>query len=260
MINLLINHPDIETADLSSLDFVAYGASTIPPSVLEKAIEVFDADFCQLFGMTETSGCTALRPEDHDPINKPHLLSSAGVVAHGFEVRVVNDQDIDVQVGEVGEVICRGPALMDGYLGDEEATANALRGGWMHTGDLGKLDDEGYLYITDRKKDMIISGGENIYPREVEDVLFSHEAVHSAAVIVIPDKRWGEQVHAIVVLHPDSTIQEMDLLVYARDNLAGYKVPKSVEFVEELPVNATGKVLKKILREPYWEGHQRQVH
>jgi len=130
----------------------------------------------------------------------------------------------------------------------------------MHTGDLGKLDDEGYLYITDRKKDMIISGGENIYPREVEDVLFSHEAVHSAAVIGIPDKRWGEQVHAIVVLHPDSTIQEMDLLVYARDNLAGYKVPKSVEFVEELPVNATGKVLKKILREPYWEGHQRQVH
>jgi len=260
MINLLINHPDIETADLSALNFVAYGASTIPPSVLEKAIEVFDADFCQLFGMTETSGCTALRPEDHDPVNKPHLLSSAGVVAHGFEVRVVNDQDVDVQIGEVGEVICRGPALMDGYLGDEEATAAALRGGWMHTGDLGQLDDEGYLYITDRKKDMIISGGENIYPREVEDVLFSHEAVHSAAVIGIPDERWGEQVHAIVVLHPDSSIQEMDLLVYARENLAGYKVPKSVAFVEELPVNATGKVLKKILREPYWEGHERQVH
>ena len=130
----------------------------------------------------------------------------------------------------------------------------------MHTGDLGKLDDEGYLYITDRKKDMIISGGENIYPREVEDVLFSHEAVHSAAAIGIPDKRWGELVHAIVVPQPDSTIQEMDLLVYARENLAGYKVPKSVQFVDELPVNATGKVLKKILREPYWEGHERQVH
>ncbi len=260
MINLLINHPDIESADLSRLDFVAYGASTIPPSVLTKAIEVFDADFCQLFGMTETSGCTALRPEDHDPVNKPHLLSSAGVVAHGFEVRVVDDKDIDVQVGEVGEVICRGPALMDGYLGAEEATAAALRGGWMHTGDLGKLDEEGYLYITDRKKDMIISGGENIYPREVEDVLFSHESVHSAAVIGIPNKRWGEQVHAVVVLQPDSSVLEKDLLIFARENLAGYKVPKSVEIVEELPTNATGKVLKKLLREPYWEGHERRVH
>ena len=141
-------------------------------------------------------GATTRRPRSSQ--QAPPLIVG-GVVAHGFEVRVVNDQDIDVQVGEVGEVICRGPALMDGYLGDEEATAAALRGGWMHTGDLGKLDDEGYLYITDRKKDMIISGGENIYPREVEDVLFSHEAVHSAAVIGIPDKRWGEQVHAIVV-------------------------------------------------------------
>ncbi len=260
MINLLINHPDIESVDLSTLDFVAYGASTIPPSVLTKAIEVFDADFCQLFGMTETSGCTALRPEDHDPENKPHLLASAGVVAHGFEVRVVNDKDVDVSIGEVGEVICRGPALMDGYLGAEEATASALRGGWMHTGDMGKLDEDGYLYITDRKKDMIISGGENIYPREVEDVLFTHNDVYSAAVIGIPNEKWGEQVHAIVVLQPDCSLSEMDLLVYARENLAGYKVPKSVEFVEELPTNATGKVLKKILREPYWEGHQRQVH
>lgn len=260
MINLLINHPDIETANLSALDFVAYGASTIPPSVLTKAIDVFSADFCQLFGMTETSGCTALRPEDHDPVNKPHLLASAGVVAHGFEIRVVDDQDIDVQVGEVGEVICRGPALMDGYLGAEEATASALRGGWMHTGDLGKLDEDGYLFVTDRKKDMIISGGENIYPREVEDVLFSHESVHSAAVIGIPDQRWGEQVHAVVVLQPNCSMSEMDLLVYARENLAGYKVPKSVEYVEELPLNATGKVLKKILREPYWEGRERQVY
>ena len=149
---------------------------------------------------------------------------------------------------------------MDGYLDAPEATAAALRGGWMHTGDMGKFDEERYLYITDRKKDMIISGGENIYPREVEDVLFSHESVHSAAVIGIPDERWGEQVHAVVVLHPDSSITEMELLIYARENLAGYKVPKSVEFVEELPLNPTGKVLKKILREPYWEGHDRQVH
>ena len=260
MINLLINNPDILSADLSRLNFVAYGASTIPPSVLTKAIEVFDADFCQLFGMTETSGCTVLRPEDHDPVNKEHLLSSAGLVAHGFEVRIVDDQDVDVPVGEIGEVICRGPALMDGYLDAPEATAAALRGGWMHTGDMGKFDEERYLYITDRKKDMIISGGENIYPREVEDVLFSHESVHSAAVIGIPDERWGEQVHAVVVLHPDSSITEMELLIYARENLAGYKVPKSVEFVEELPLNPTGKVLKKILREPYWEGHDRQVH
>lgn len=259
IINLLINNPDILNADLSRLNFVAYGASTIPPSVLTKAIEVFGADFCQLFGMTETSGCTVLRPEDHDPVNKEHLLSSAGLVAHGFEVRIVDDQDIDVPVGQIGEVICRGPALMDGYLGAPEATAAALRGGWMHTGDMGRFDEEGYLYITDRKKDMIISGGENIYPREVEDVLFGHESVHSAAVIGIPEERWGEQVHAVVVLHPDSPITEMELLVYARENLAGYKVPKSVEFVEELPLNPTGKVLKKMLREPYWEGHDRQV-
>jgi acyl-CoA synthetase (AMP-forming)/AMP-acid ligase II len=260
MMNFLVNHPDIEVADLSALNFVAYGASTIPPSVLERAIAVFEAEFCQLFGMTETSGCTALRPEDHDPANSPHLLASAGSVAHGFDVRVVDADDIDVTVGEIGEVICRGPALMDGYLGDAEASAAALKGGWMHTGDLGKMDAEGYLYVTDRKKDMIISGGENIYPREVEDALFTHNSVLSAAVIGIPDERWGERVHAVVVLQPDASLTEQELLVFARENLAGYKVPKSVEFVEELPLNPTGKVLKKILREPYWEGKDRMVY
>jgi acyl-CoA synthetase (AMP-forming)/AMP-acid ligase II len=262
MINMVVNHPDVEAADLSSLHTVAYGASPIPPAVLERALHRIDAGFVQLFGMTETSGCTVLRRSDHDPVRFPQRLAAAGTEAWGYEVRVVDDDDRDVAAGAVGEVICRGPAMMDGYWNAPEATTAALRGGWMHTGDLGYRDGDGYLYVTDRKKDMVVSGGENVYPREVEDVLFSHPAVLDAAVIGVRDERWGERVHAVVVRRPGpefASVTDHDVMSFARERLAGYKLPRSLEWVSELPRNATGKVLKTELRARHWHGRERGV-
>ena len=257
MINSVINHPYVHGANLQSLQTLAYGASAIPPVVLEQAIGALGCGFLQLFGVTETSGCTVLRRADHLHEGR---LASAGTPALSFEVRIVDDQDVDVPDGQVGEVVCRGPALMDRYWNAPEATAEAMRSGWMHTGDLGYRDDEGYLFVTDRKKDMIVSGGENVYPREVEDVLFQHPGVLEAAVIGVPDERWGERVHAVLVPRPDNQLDADDVLGFARQRLAAYKVPKSAEFAAELPKNATGKVLKTVLREPWWEGRTRNIN
>lgn len=260
MINMLLNHPDIETSDWSSVRTIIYGASTIAPDLLGRAIEVMGCEFVQMFGMTETSGCAVLRPADHDPGNHPEWLASAGTDAAGFETRVVGPDDVELAAGAVGEIVTRGPAVMTEYWANPEATAEALRNGWMHTGDAGYRGSDGYVYVTDRFKDMIVSGGENIYPREVEDVLFAHDGVLEAAVIGIPSERWGEQVHAIVVLHAGAEVAEQTLLEYARENLATYKVPQSVAFVDSLPKNVTGKVLKTDLRDPYWEGVKRSVN
>ncbi len=202
MISMLLDHPDIAEADFSSVDTVMYGASTIAPTTLARAIDTMGCRFVQQYGMTETGGCSVLRPDDHDPGRHPERLASAGTDALGFETRVVGPDDVTLGVGEVGEIVTRGPAVMTGYWGNEAATAEALRGGWMHTGDAGYRDADGYLYVTDRIKDMIITGGENVYPREVEDVLYAHDAVLEAAVIGVPDERWGERVHAIVVRRP----------------------------------------------------------
>lgn len=249
MINMLLNHPRIDEIDFSPLEMVLYGASSIAPDVLRRAMAVMGCEFLQLFGMTETSGCTVLRPADHDPVGHPQWLASAGTDAIGFETRVVDENDAEVAAGVVGEIVTRSPAVMTGYWNNEEATAEALRNGWMHTGDLGYRGDDGYVYITDRKKDMIISGGENVYPREVEDLLYAHPAILEAAVIGVPDERWGERVHAVVVLRAGQTRNAEALLAYLRERLAGYKLPRSVEFCDELPKNATGKILKKDLRE-----------
>jgi acyl-CoA synthetase (AMP-forming)/AMP-acid ligase II len=259
MINALINDPTVGATDLSSLHTVAYGASPIPPAVLRRAMELFGCEFLQLFGMTETSACTVLRRQDHAPKLHPQRLASAGTEALGCAVRIVDDADRDVPAGSVGEVICRGPTVMDGYWNAAQATADALRGGWMHTGDLGYRDADGYVFITDRKKDMIISGGENVYPREVEDVLFEHPDVLEAAVIGVPDERWGERVHAVLVPAAGAALDPDAVLQFVRTRLAGYKVPKSAEVVGELPKNATGKVLKTVLREPWWAGKQRGI-
>jgi len=259
MINTVINHPQIHQTDLSSLRTVAYGASPIPPAVLRRALDLFGCEFLQLFGMTETSACTVLRRQDHDPDGHPERLASAGTESLGFAVRIVDDQDQDVAQGAVGEVICRGPAVMDGYWNAPGPSAEALRGGWMHTGDLGYRDASGYLFVTDRKKDMIISGGENVYPREVEDVLFEHPDVREAAVIGVPDDRWGERVHAILVAAEGVVLDPDAVLVFVRSRLAGYKVPKTAEIVPELPKNATGKVLKTQLRQRWWTGTGRNV-
>jgi acyl-CoA synthetase (AMP-forming)/AMP-acid ligase II len=257
MINAVINHPYVHDANLQSLRTLAYGASAIPPVVLEQAIELLGCGFLQLFGMTETSGCTILRRGDH--LHKERL-ASAGMEALGFEVRIVDDADSEVSPGTVGEVICRGPAIMDHYWNAPEPTAEALRNGWMHTGDLGYRDPHGYVFVTDRKKDMIISGGENVYPREVEDVLFEHPEVLEAAVIGVPDERWGGRVHAVLVSNPGCELDPEQVLGFARSRLAAYKVPKSAELLAELPKNATGKVLKTVLREPWWQGRTRGVN
>ena len=209
--------------------------------------------------MTETSACTVLRRQDHDPDGHPERLASAGTESLGFAVRIVDDQDQDVAQGTVGEVICRGPAVMDGYWNAPGPSAEALRGGWMHTGDLGYRDASGYVFVTDRKKDMIISGGANVYPREVEDVLFEHPDDREAAVIGVPDDRWGERVHAVLVAAEGVVLDPDAVLVFVRSRLAGYKVPKTAEVVPELPKNATGKVLKTQLRQRWWTGTGRNV-
>jgi acyl-CoA synthetase (AMP-forming)/AMP-acid ligase II len=251
MINTIINLPGVENADFSSLRTVVYGGSPIPPVTLARAVDLMSCGFLQTYGMTETNAITFLRPRDHDPVNKPHLLASAGTPGLGMEARVVDEQDRDVGTGELGEIVCRGPLLMDKYLNMPAATEEALRGGWMHTGDVGYFDVDGYLYVTDRKKDMIVTGGENVYPREVEDVLFEHPDILEAAVIGVPDDKWGERVHAVLVFRSGIEPDKDSVIAFTRARLAGYKLPKTVEIVAELPKNAAGKVAKNELRDAW---------
>jgi acyl-CoA synthetase (AMP-forming)/AMP-acid ligase II len=251
MISMLCDEPALAEADLDSLRLVLYGASPIAPEQLRRAMQALSCDFLQLYGMTETGAASVLRSTDHDPAGRPELLASAGTDAIGARTRIVDADDRLVPAGTVGEIACRGPGIMDGYWGDPDASAHALRGGWMHTGDMGFHSEDGYLYITDRLKDMIVSGGENVYPREVEDAMYEHPDVREVAVIGIPHERWGESVHAVVVTAQGTSSQPDWLLDHCRERLARYKVPRSVEFVDELPRNATGKVLKRVLREPY---------
>ena len=258
----LVMVPDVAERKYDALRYIVYGASPISEATLRRALEVFGCDFLQGYGMTETTAAvTYLLPADHRRAlrDKPELLLSAGRAMVGTEVRVVDAHDQTVPVGEVGEIIARGPQMMRGYWNLEEASREALRGGWMHTGDAGRMDEEGYLYISDRVKDMIVSGGENVYPREVEEVLFQHAAVADVAVIGVPDEKWGECVKAIVVVREGATVVAEEILAHCHGKLAGYKRPRSVDFVETLPRNPSGKVLKRELREPYWAGHTRRV-
>ncbi len=223
---------------------------------------IFRCDFYQAYGMTElTAGSTNLSAEDHRRAlaDDPDLLLSAGRPLMGTEIRIVDESDRPLAAGEAGEIIMRGPQMMRGYWNLPEATTEALRDGWMHTGDIGRIDADGYLYVLDRLKDMIVSGGENVYPREVEDVLFGHPAVADVAVIGVPDERWGETVKAIVVLRDGASADEGALIDYCRDRLGGFQRPRSVEFRDALPHAANGKLLKRVLREPYWEGQARRV-
>ncbi|GAB4338888.1 MAG: fatty acid--CoA ligase [Candidatus Abyssubacteria bacterium] len=264
MINFLLQMPDIETRDFSNIRGIIYGASPMPVEVLRRAMEIFKCDFVQGYGQTESSAVLCvLRPEDHVIEGTPEQLrrlGSAGREVFGTEVRVVNEDGNDVKPGEIGEVIGRGHNVMKGYWNMPEATAETLRDGWLHTGDLATVDEDGYVYILDRVKDMIISGGENVYSREVEEVLYMHPAIADAAVIGVPDPQWGETVKAIIVLRDGHVATEQDIINFCRKHLAGFKRPRSVEFVDSLPRNLSGKVLKKILREPYWKDQERMVH
>ncbi len=258
----LVFVPDIGERRYDNLDRITYGASPIAEETLRRAIDAFKCEFMQAYGMTETTAvATYMLPSDHERAltDKPDLLLSAGRPLVGTDIRIVDENDDPLPNGTIGEIIVRGPQLMRGYWNMPDETAEALRGGWLHTGDAGVLDDEGYVYVQDRVKDMILSGGENIYPRVVEDVLFKHPAVGDAAVIGVPDEQWGETVKAIVVLRADATATDEEIMDFCRDKLGGYERPRSVEFVNTLPRNPSGKVLKRQLREPYWAGHKRRV-
>lgn len=258
----LVLVPDAAERKYDDLRFIVYGASPIAEETLRQAMKVFGCDFVQGYGMTETTAAlTFLMPEDHERAlqGRPELLLSAGRPLVGTEIRIVDERDQPVPNGTVGQVIARGPQLMRGYWNLPEASAEALKSGWMHTGDAARMDDEGYIYIQDRVKDMIVSGGENVYPREVEDVLYQHPAVAEAAVIGVPSDQWGEAVKAIVVLREGQSATEDELIEFCRGRLAGFKRPRSVDFIDTLPRNPSGKVLKRELREPYWAGQTRRV-
>jgi acyl-CoA synthetase (AMP-forming)/AMP-acid ligase II len=259
MIQMLVDSPDTAEADLSSLQRLYYGASPISEAVLDRASKRLPTTaFTQAYGMTELApAATLLTPADHAT---ERLRRSAGRACPHAEVRIVDAEDNEVPTGTAGEVVCRGGNVMLGYWNRPEETAEALRGGWMHTGDGGYLDEQGYLFIVDRVKDMIVSGGENVYSTEVENALASHPAVAACAVIGVPDDQWGERVHAVVVLVPDAAEPtDKELHEHVRTLIAAYKAPRSVEFVAALPMNGAGKVLKRDLRAPYWAGRERGV-
>jgi long-chain acyl-CoA synthetase len=265
MVNAVLNHPDVDKYDLSSIRRITYGASPMPIELLKKGLQKWGQIFGQGYGMTETSPLlTGLEQFDHIVDGTPEQvrrLSSCGKEALGVEVRVVNADYEDVLPGEIGEIIARGPNIMLGYWHMPEATAAAIVDGWMHTGDLATVDEENFIYIVDRAKDMIISGGENIYSVEVENALYTHPAVLEAAVIGIPHDTWGEAVHAVVVLKPGSNVSEEALIEHARTQIAGYKLPRSIEFYPEaLPKSGAGKILKRDLRDKYWVGKSRNVN
>jgi acyl-CoA synthetase (AMP-forming)/AMP-acid ligase II len=249
--------------DLSSLHTVFYGGGPMYVEQLQAAVRTFGPIFCQLFGQGEAPMvCTTLGKDEHvtgdDPL-KLRRLASAGRETTGMRVRVVDDDDRDVPPDTPGEIVVRGDIVMKGYWNQPAVNAETLRGGWLHTGDVGHLDADGYLYITDRKKDMIISGGANIYPREVEEIICTHPAVHEVAVIGVPDEKWGEAVKAIVVLRSGARATAPEIVEHCQRHLASYKKPSTVEFVAELPKNAYGKILKRELRERYWAGRPRRV-
>ncbi len=258
----LVGVPDISDRQYPHLRTVVYGASPIAADTLRSAIASFQCDFLQGFGMTETTAVISIMSaRDHQVAldNRPELLLSAGRPIVGCEVRIVNEHDEEIPNGEIGEIITCGPQLMSGYWNLPHETASALKGGWMHTGDAGMVDDDGYIYIQDRLKDMIVSGGENVYPAVVEAALFGHPAVADVAVIGVPDDQWGETVKAIVVLRIGEFISEEDLIDFCGGKLGGFERPRSVDFIEALPRNASGKILKRELREPYWSGQDRQI-
>jgi long-chain acyl-CoA synthetase len=263
ILQFMLMMPGVEDMDFPALQYVLYGASPITAKVLSQAMQTFDCKFIQMYGLTETTGLVAmLLPEDHDPHGpKAHRLRSAGTPVPGVDVRIVSTQTAeDASHGDVGEIWCRTDQNMKGYWNKPDETAKVVTAdGWLKTGDVGYLDEDGYLYIHDRLKDMIISGGENVYPAEVENVLMSHPAIADVAVIGVPSDRWGETVKAVVVRATGASPTSEQLVAYARERLAHYKCPTSVDFADTLPRNPAGKILKRELRAPYWVGRERAV-
>lgn len=260
-LQIVVRQPKAREVDYSRLKYILYGASPIPLDLLRECIEVFGCGFCQQYGMTETTGTIVyLPPEDHDPAGNGRMRA-AGLPLPGVEIKVVDAEGREVPRGEVGEVASRSYANMAGYWKLDEATASTIGAdGWLLTGDAGYMDEDGYLYIHDRVKDMIISGGENVYPAEVESAVYGHPAVAEVAVIGVPDPKWGEAVKAVVVPKPGASIDPDEIIAFARSRIAAFKAPKSVDVIAALPRNASGKILRRELRDPYWAGQTRKVN
>jgi acyl-CoA synthetase (AMP-forming)/AMP-acid ligase II len=258
VILMLVQHPRIKTTDISCVKRMFYGASPITEELLKTAQAIFKGcGFFQLYGLTETVGAgTALQPADH----QGGLLRSCGKAYPGIDIKVLNEEGHEVKQGDVGEIVMKGAVVMKGYWNKADATTKSVKDGWFYTGDAGYFDKDGFLFIHDRVKDMIVSGGENIYPAEVENAVFGHASVADVAVIGVPDDKWGEAVKAIVVLKPGTTATAEEIITYTRSRIAGYKLPKTVDFIEALPRNPSGKILRRELREPHWAGKTRRVN
>jgi len=263
MIKRLILAPEIDQYNLRSLKCINYGGAPILAEDLKAAVRKLGSVFVQVYGQGEAPMTISYLPREEHLLEgteeQMKRLTSAGIPRTDVEVKIVDDQDRELPPGEMGEIIVRGEVVMKGYWNNPKATAETLRNGWLHTGDLGLMDEKGYLYILDREKDMIISGGENIYSREIEEVIIRHPAVLEVAVIGVPDEMWGEAVKAIVVLKKGGKATEEEIIHFCKGHLASYKKPKSVEFREEIPKSNYGKVLKRELREKYWAGQARRV-
>jgi len=263
MIAMILAYPELKKYDVSSLKTIRYGASPISPDLLRRAIEVFGNVFVQGYGLTEGSmPLTLLLKKDHilDGGEKSlKRLTSVGREVTVAKVRIMDDNGNILPPGQIGEIVVKSEQVMEGYWKNPEATSKTLRGGWLHTRDMGYMDEDGYIYLVDRKDDMIISGGFNIYPKEVEDVLYSHPAVLEAAVFGVPDEKWGEAVKAAVSLKPGMVATEEELIEHCKKYLASFKKPKSIDFLKELPKSAYGKILRRELKAPYWKGRDRMI-
>ena len=263
MIKLLIDCPAINQYDHSSLKALNYGGAPMLVEDLMQAMQKLGPCLVQLYGQAESPmTITYLSHDDHvldGDSDQMKRLPSAGIPRTNVEVKIVDSDDNELPTGEMGEIVTRSDLVMKGYWRDPEATAETLRNGWLHTGDVGYIDECGYLFLLDRSKDLIISGGENVYPREIEEVIVQHPAVREIAVIGIPDPTWGESIKAVVSLVPEREVTETELIDFCTDHIARYKRPKSVDFVEELPKNNYGKIVKRELRIKYWEGKASQV-
>jgi len=256
--------PDVDKYDLSSLKRMFYAASPMPLELLKKGMEKWGPMFIEAYGSTEDGpSVTMLSRKQHDVLDRPpeeqKVLTSAGFPDIGVHVRIVDDKGNDVEPGEVGEIVVRSKHNMVEWWHKPDQTRETVVDGWVQTGDMGRYDEKGYIYIVDRKRDMICSGGENIYPREIEEVLYQHPSVVEAAVIGVPDPYWVERVHAAVVLKEGATLTAQELIDFCKQRIARYKAPKSLEFVDALPKSPAGKILKRELRERYWAGRERKV-
>jgi acyl-CoA synthetase (AMP-forming)/AMP-acid ligase II len=263
MINMLVKHPRISAHDLSSLRYMSYGGAPIAPALVKDAWEAIGPVLSQGYGAGETTGgLVTLSVDDHRQAiegGQEHLLASCGRPFGESHVLIVDEHGRELAAGEVGEIVVAGPDVFAGYWREPELTAAALINGRLHTGDLARADERGYLYIVDRKKEMIISGGFNVYPTEIEQVLYRHPAIYEACVIGVPDENWGEAIKAVVVLREDRKASADELIEHCRGLLADFKKPRSIEFVSELPKNGNGKMSRKDVRERYWRGRERRV-